>query len=205
MKKTLLILATFIALNISAQPGKTLKVPKTGGRFYKTYTDFINKKPIDSVYITDIVHLGWSIQIKKGNNTEKIKEGKIPYEWFCDFFGNLVRVYDGKTYYVMTDGPVCHYIGCREVTIIPTQTEDLIFSRKPDEVYREYYSEKIDGEILPFKEKMFDDYLEKTGLAERFKEEKLEREMKNSVLDYKNKEWNKRYKYKLLINEKLKT
>ena len=48
------------------------------------------------------------------------------------------------------------------------------------------------------------EYLEKYGLKEQFEADKLKREMKDTVLDYKNKEWQKRVKYKKLINEKMK-
>jgi hypothetical protein len=50
---------------------------------------------------------------------------------------------------------------------------------------------------------MFNEYLEKYGLKEQFEADKLKREMKDTVLDYKNKEWQKRVKYKKLINEKV--
>ncbi|MCD6019492.1 MAG: hypothetical protein K0S53_2613 [Bacteroidetes bacterium] len=204
MKKLLSIFLLLCSLTISAQLGKTIKVPKTAGKFYKTFEDFENNKPVEGINFVNITPRALSIEVNKGGQVEKLKDSEIPYEWFCDYFGNLIRVYDKEMYYVIIDGPLCHFVRCAEANVIPTQTENLIFSPKPDEVFKEYYSEKIDGEIKKFKDSMFDEYLEKFALKEQFKEEKLKREAKDSVLDYKNKEWNKRYKYKLLINEKLK-
>lgn len=211
MKKilTLLLLAFNVILNAQTDPG--FAIDKRAGKFFKTYEDYLKDKPVDGVSLSSMSEYGWTLEVTENGKTEKIKDSKTPYPWFCNQQGMLMRVYDEKIYYVLIEGPLCHYAKCREAwaghtvyTKTNTLHTELAFLPSGNEPFKEYYSETINGEIKLFKDKLFDELLEKYGLKDQFEADKLVREKKDSVLDYKNKEWNKRVKYKKLINEKMK-
>ncbi len=206
MKKYFLLLLIFNLSFCFAQIDNS----KKSGKFFKTYEDFVNDKAVEGIKIKRVLSQYWtSLEIEQNGQVKKVKDSEFPYNWFYNGQGFLMRVFDGKIYYVVAEGPLCHYVKAEEAWVGATyntstnqMNNDLTLLPNPNEVFKEYYSESSDGEIKKYKS--LDDYLEKYGLKEQFKEDKLIREAKDSVLDYKNKEWRKRLKYKKLINEKMK-
>lgn len=172
--------------------------------FFKSYEDFIAQKPVEGIKLERMSEYGWNVEVNQNGKVEKIKDSKIPYAWFCKGY-NLMRVYEKEIYYVIDIGQLCFYVRCRESSIKMYDDGTYYMSPSEGEVFKEYYSEGINGEIKVLKDKVFEDYLEKYGLKEAFdKEKKPKREMKDSVLGYKNKEWNVVIKYKKLLIQKMK-
>jgi hypothetical protein len=69
--------------------------------------------------------------------------------------------------------------------------------------YFEYYSETLKGDVKSWSDKLFRQYLKQFNLEEQFENEKVKREMKDSVWGFESKKLNKRLKYLKIINEKL--
>ena len=206
-----IIIAILLLLSISYSAQIKYKVDIRANKLFKSYTDYVDNKPIEGIKVKELGTFGTTIEVEKNGVIEKIKESKNPYTWFCNEQGILMRVFDGNLYYVIIDGPICYYVKKEQawagfnVNVTLNKVEDEIYVMPTgNEPYKEYYSETINGEIKVFKNSMFDEYLEKYGLKEQYEAEKLKREVKDSVLDYKNKEWRKKNRYKKLINEKMK-
>lgn len=199
----------FVLVNFMAFSQTSFKIDSRARKFYKSFDDYKADKAIEGIKLKELYFFGTTIEIENNGKIEKIKESKNPYSWFCDTEGLLMRVVDGTLYYVLTEGPICHYVKKEQAWVgynIVNGAFDgvLLYSPTGNEPYKEYYSETINGEVKQFKDKMFDELLEKYGLKEQYEADKLKREMKDSVMDYKNKEWRKRLKYKKLINDKMK-
>jgi len=208
MKNLTLLFLVFLTLKSFSQ---NTFGDKRATMFFNSYEDYKQNKPIDDVKLKEMSQYGSTVKIEKNGKTEEYKDSKIPYTWFCNNQGMLMRVFNGKVYYVIIEGAVTYYVKALEAwtgytynTSTNEMRTELMFMPNPNEVFKEYYSETPTSEILVFKDKMFNEYLEKYGLKEQFEADKLKREMKDNVLDYKNKEWQKRVKYKKLINEKIK-
>lgn len=206
-----IIIAVLLLLSISYSAQIIFNPDKRVNKFFTSYNDYVNDKSIEGIKLKSLGHYGTTIELEKNGVIEKIKESKNPYTWFCNEQGILMRVFDGNLYYVIIDGPICYYVKKEQawagfnVNVTLNKVEDEIYVMPTgNEPYKEYYSETINGEIKVFKNSMFDEYLEKYGLKEQYEAEKLKREVKDSVLDYKNKEWRKKNRYKKLINEKMK-
>lgn len=207
MKKIAAILLILFAL-------KSISQNSFGDRralFFNSYEDYQQNKSVDGVKLKEMSQYGSTVKIEKDGKTEEYKDSKIPYTWFCNNQGMLMRVFNGKVYYVIIEGAVTYYVKSIEAwtgytynTSTNEMRTEIMFIPNPNEIFKEYYSVTPTSEILVFKDKMFNEYLEKYGLKEQFEADKVKREMKDTVLDYKNKEWQKRVKYKKLINEKIK-
>lgn len=180
-------------------------------KFFKTYDDYVQNKPIEGVVLIEMSTYGSTIEIENNGKREKYKENKIPYTWFCNSHGMLMRVFDGSIYYVIVAGPMFHYTKCKETwagytfnTSTNQMRTEYSFLPSGDGIFKNYYSNGSDGTIEVFKDSMFDELLNKYDLKNQFNQEKPKREAKDSVLDYKNKEWRREIRFKILFNEKMK-
>lgn len=211
-----IILVAFILFSgifVNAQTETNIAFNKDmGGKVFNSYEDFIAKKPIDGINIKCYTKNYGSdtyskLVITKDGTEEIVKDSKLTYSWFCDGAGNLLRVFDGNVYFVIDIGPICFYYRCREAGV---SYQDGVyycspFGLPPDQVFREYYSEKITGEIVVLKDKVWDAWLEKYGLKDQFEAEKSpKREIKDSVTGYEDKKRRIKTKYKKLLNQKMK-
>lgn len=211
MKKILTLVLLGFNLILNAQTDLGVEIDKRAGKFYKSYEDYLKDESIAGVNLKEMSDNGWTLEITENGKTEKYKDTKVPYSWFCNLQGILMRVYDGNIYYVIIEGPLCYYAKYREAWVghsVYVKTKKLCsdYSYLPNSnsSFSDYYSETINGEIKIFSNKYFKELLEKYGLKEQFEEDKIKREMKDSVMNIKNKEWNKRIKYIRLIFEKFK-
>lgn len=211
MKKILTLLLLGFNLILNAQIDLGVEIDKRAGKFYKSYEDYLKDESIAGVSLKEMSEYGWTLEITENGKTEKIKDSKLSYTWFCNQQGMLMRVFDEKIYYVIIEGPLCYYTKSREAWVghsVYVKTKKLCpdYSYLPsgDSPFSDYYSESINGEIKIFSNKYFKELLEKYDLKEQFEEDKVKREMKDSVMNIKNKEWNKRIKYIRLIFEKFK-
>lgn len=207
MKKTLLLALT-IFLNFLgfAQSEQSLTITEDQKMFFfKSYDDYIAKKPVEGIKLVSMSQKGWNIEVNQNGVIEKIKDSKILYPYFC-WGSDLMRVFDGEIYFVLDIGPLCFYKKIRECSVSYKDDRSFYyFNPTGDDIHKEYYSETINGEIKVMKHGVFEDYLEKYGLKEAFdKEKKPKREKKDSVVGYKNKEWNVWLKYKKILNQKMK-
>lgn len=85
----------------------------------------------------------------------------------------LMRVDEGRTYYVVVEGPICYYVKRNEG--FAAYDEGNVFvgrNSKDDQAPKEYFSLGVTGEIQKLKDKDLDSYLEKYNLKNAYDGEK---------------------------------
>ncbi|NVO02931.1 MAG: hypothetical protein HXX09_09555 [Bacteroidetes bacterium] len=210
MKNLILLLCLSIGFIAKGQESEMKEIDTRANSFFESYEDYQANKPIEGVKLAEMSFN--TVKIDKDGKIVKVKEANMPSSWFCDEQGILMRVFDKNIYFVIVDGAICHYVKFKEANAqFPYNPKtnlirtDYIFQPwNSEQPFREYYSESITSEILVLKGKYWEELLTKYDLKKQYDSDKLKREAKDSVLDYKNKEWRKKVKYKKLINEKIK-
>lgn len=217
MKKQIILLffiaATFFA---GAQDYKHIDV-KHQYKFYKSYEDYKADKPVDGIKCTKWD--SWSNRVEYNENgaQQKAKPSKLPYLWFCNEEGMLMRVFDGDLFYVVVDGPISFYIDASKGTVsklengnciingVSVNVDYMILGASPSTWSLDYYSLTPNGPIKELKNKFLDEYLEKYNLTSQYeKDTQYKKEAKDCVDCWSNKKTNKKIKYIKLINEKMK-
>ncbi|MBS1650931.1 MAG: hypothetical protein JSU07_02880 [Bacteroidetes bacterium] len=200
MKKIILSLLIILLTNISFSQTKTVSPNKV----FASIEDYKINKPIDGISVYNVDKSG--IELNKNGEKEKFKPSKFPYTYFTKENGMLMRIFDGDMYYVLVEGSLCYYIKIKEGQVSYSGPGTFYVNRysPSDFVPTDYYSEGLNGEIKKLKDKDFETYLGKNGLAAQYEEDKTKREAKDSVDEYKMKLKNKTAKYFKLINEKMK-
>ena len=169
--------------------------------FYKSYEDYKNGVAVEGV---SVVRQEYSIIYFTQNGTEqRVGPNKLPYQWFCNQSGTLMRVVENRMYYVLADGAVCLYIEADENTVskrIPRgdyQISNAYVGRYP----AEFYSLTANGKIEKLKMKTFNTILEKYSLKSQFEEDtEYKKIYGDGPFDILNKESNKILKFINMIN-----
>ncbi len=197
MKKILLSLLLLIASLTSFS-----QKDERANQFFKSAEDYINKKPVDGVKLVKWKAYSSSVEYTENGTTQKVKASKLPYNWFCNENGTLMRVLDGDIYYALAVGPLCFYISNNGGAVSEYGSISGKFSDSwPDE----YYSVTPTGPIEKLKPKILDDYLEQHNLKNQFDNDpKFRREAKDCVLCWQEKKTLKMLKYVKILNEKIK-
>ena len=203
MKKQLFLLF-FIAISVFAYSQITVTAGKHQYKFFKTYEDYKSDKPVEGIKVNNCQ--GTSVEYIENGTKQKCKASKLPYSWFCNNEGMLMRVFDGDLFYVVADGAICFYIKVGDGTVSKPDNSDYIIGGKFSDSYpSEYYSLTPNGVIEKLKDKVLEEYLEKYNLTSQYENDpKYKREMKDCVMCWANKKTNKKIKYIKLINEKAK-
>lgn len=170
---------------------------------YNSSEDFYANKPV-----ADITWKPWKsaskIELVSNGKEERKKYSEMEGKWFSDQEGFLMRNYKNTLYTVVMDGPICYYVEFYNGEV--NRTSDSTFSFGPSMgtgKYFEYYSETLTGEVKSWSNKMFNGYLKQFNWEDQYENEKVKREMKDSVWGYESKKLNKRIRYLRMINEKL--
>ncbi len=173
-------------------------------KFFKSFEDYKLDKPVDGIKVNSCK--GSSVEYTENGTKQKVKSSKLPYLWFCNNEGMLMRVFDGDLFYVVVDGAITFYIKANEGTISKPDNSDYIINGKFSDSYpTEYYSLTPNGSIEKLKDKVLDEYLEKYKLTSQYENDSVyKREAKDCVMCWANKKTNKKIKYIKLINEKMK-
>lgn len=196
---SLLFATTFI---INAQIKVT--AGKHQYKFFKSYEDYKTDKPVDGIKINS-----WkpsSVEYTENGASQKAKISKLPYPWFCNDGGMLMRVFDEDLYYVVVDGALFFYIKAKEGSVTKPDNADYIITGNVSDSYpSEYYSLNANGPIEKLKDKVLEEYLTKYSLTSQYENDpQYQREKKDCVMCWQNKKTNKKIKYVKLINEKMK-
>ena len=137
-----------------------------------------------------------------------MRQEKLPYAWFYNvrmdngnYTEHLMRVFDGKIYYVILDGSISYYVGAHDATWHSYTEESFMVNTGSSRLY-DYYSETIGGDIKEMTNDAMDDLLKKYGLKDQYDAEKID--AKKSSYAYFGKEKDKRMRYVKLMNEKAK-
>lgn len=203
MKKQIFVLF-FLAISAFATSQITVTAGKHQYKFFKSYEDYKADKPVDGIKVNSCK--GSSVEYTENGTKQKCKASKLPYTWFCNDEGILMRVFDGDLYYVVVDGPLSFYIKSGDGTVSKPDNSDYVIGGKFSDSYPdEYYSLTPNGAIEKLKNKVLEEYLEKYNLTSQYENDpKYKREMKDCVMCWQNKKTNKKIKYIKLINEKMK-
>jgi hypothetical protein len=232
MKNILFILLLLLSYNSYAQKEKTTAngltrdqvkqqflTPKTDEEFYKdakpnagfmykSLQDYYDNKPIPNIRMK---HFS-STYDTKGDKVTFVENGVEKKYYAQDLAGKIisteqglpVRIQDNRFYILVVDGPICYY-WFMQGDVFKSPDGTFTFLCNSEDKAFDYYSMTNTGVISRLENKIYNGWLEKYGLKEQYDNDKLKREMKDSVNDYMNKEKNKLVKYLLLINEKMKS
>ena len=107
MKKQIFLIF-FITTVIYSSGQITITAGKNQYDFFKSYEDFKADKPVAGIQVT--MCKGSTVEYTENGTKQKAKASKLPYSWFCNSEGMLMRVFDGDLYYVVADGAFCFYI-----------------------------------------------------------------------------------------------
>ncbi|MEO6302789.1 MAG: hypothetical protein ABIP51_06425 [Bacteroidia bacterium] len=199
MKKTILT----ILIGISTTTIFSQIKPNDNAKFYGTYQDYKDHKPMAGIAVNQVEKE--SIEINNNVKIERIKASKLPSAFFTNINGMLMRVFDNAIYYVIVDGPLCYYINPEESQVGYSGLEQLSVTKSSPDDYAaaDYYSETISGDIKKLKDEVFEEFLEKHNLKTQYNSDRVTREAKDTVDGYKSKLKTKTAKYFKLINEKI--
>jgi hypothetical protein len=144
------------------------------------------------------------IELVTNGKEERKKYSEMEGKWFSDQEGFLMRNVKNTLYTVVVDGPICYYVEFYNGEVNRNADSTFSFSTSMGTgKYFEYYSETLKGDVKSWSDKLFRQYLKQFNLEEQFENEKVKREMKDSVWGFESKKLNKRLKYLKIINEKL--
>lgn len=162
-----------------------------GTPFFKTYEDYINKKPVPGPMVQmnslkSNIATGSSVVIIENGKEDRVSCDKLPYDLFSYYGGymfQLIKVVNKTPYRVLTMGKMSYYAD-------------------PFDNQRRFY--QIDnGEVNRFRKGELEDFLKKYGLLEEFERTKPKRERKDDVNGYFNKVVNHEIEYINKISEKM--
>ena len=186
MKKT--ILTSVLVLITSICFSQSMK----GTPFYKTYEDYLNKKPMSGPMVKpnslkSNIATGTSVVLVENGKEDRVSCDKLPHDLFLYYGGymaKLIKVVGNTPYRVFTMGKMSYYAD--------------VFDEQ-----RRFY--QIDnGEGKRFKKGELEDFLQKYGLLEEFENTKPKREKKDDVNGYFSKVVNHEIEYINKLNEKMK-
>lgn len=195
-------------LGVIASTGLTKGQNINTNKFYKTPADFLNNTPIEGYSIKNdswsyLMGFGESIVLFKNGVKDKVKLSNLPSPWFS--YGDdgllLMRAFDGNLYYVLAEGPLCYYLNINTNRVSVDKSGVIQLTDQSGRgLYKNYYSETSNGEILKLKDKNLNKYLVKYNLKKKYDAEKMKRNTSNDYL----KRSFKYIKYINLLNEQMK-
>jgi hypothetical protein len=176
--------------------------------FYKTADDYYNNNPVKNMewvpYSYSMILGSEKFEVINNGNKEKVKISESGYDWMSNENGMLMRKFDKDFYIVVLNGPLCYYVQYQYGNVVEHSDGTYYFSSSlSDRKFFDFYSETLKGDVIKWKDKVLDTYLEQFGLMQQYKDEKIKREMRDSVDDYMSKEKNKLVKYLKMVNLKL--
>lgn len=201
IKRILLLLFVVLTTFVNAQYQVT--AGKHQYKFFKSYEDYKAEKPVEGIKVNTC--RGTKIEYTENGVKQKCKASKLPYAWFCNDEGMLMRVFDGDLFYVIVDGAISIYVNAGDGTVSkPDNSDYRLVGKFSDSFPALYYSLTPNGQIEKLKDKMLEEYLEKYNLTSQYENDpKYKRERKDCVMCWQNKKANKKIKYAKLINEKI--
>ena len=191
MKKiTLLMLFIVTATLLKAQIIVT--AGKSQYKFFIFYEDYVAMKPVEGIKVNKCN--ASTVEYTENGTKQKAKASKLPYGWFGNEEGMLMRVFDGDLYYVVVDGPLTFYIKTSDGTASKPDNMDYIIQGRHSDTYpSEYYSLTPNGAIEKLKDKVLEEYLAKYNLTTQYENDpQYKREMKDCVMCWANKKTNKK-------------
>jgi hypothetical protein len=202
MKHLFILLITLVSY-ASAQTTDSINNIKNSGKFFKSYDDYKAGIPIEGISIEFMSQYGSKFSINNNGKISKVKDSELPYNWFYNatiefgsFTERLMRVFDGKVYYVVIAGPISYYVGAEDAT---WHSHEKIFFLNTQTTDYDYYSETINGKIKPLSKGALAELLKKYNLKEKYDSDKIVVERKFDVF---RKEAEKKEKYIKMMNEK---
>ena len=128
--------------------------------FYRTYSDFLAKKPVKEIKFTGkrkILMGTETVLVAEDDDfvDKKIKELKF---WgFIDEWGQLERIFDNHCYYVLDTGKICSYVKAVDVEMTSDKNGNISLNWLSENAagYKDYISEGLTGPISDFNEKKF--------------------------------------------------
>lgn len=200
MKKSILTLVLGLLSLISFS--QTATKDERANQFFNSAEDYLNKRAVDGVKLIKWKEYSSTVEFSENGTTQKVKDSKLTYPWFCNANGTPIRVFDGNLYYALAIGPICFYIKNNEGAV---NEYGSISGKFSDSWPNEYYSLTPTGPIEKLKPKILDEYLEKYKLKSQFDNDpSFKREMKDCVLCWQDKKTRKMIKYVKILNEKMK-
>jgi hypothetical protein len=174
------------------------------GHFYATYQDYLDGRALPGV---KQIHIDRTrVEIDNNGQQSRVKISQLPAPFFVSTGGTLMRVYDKELYYVVVEGPLCYcFRNNPAIAGYNAETGGISVGRysQDDGLGKEYYSETASGDIKRLTRGVMNQYLAQYGLTGTYKSDKVTREFKDSVDEYKSKQCTKTAKYIVLINEKM--
>ncbi|MCC6180858.1 MAG: hypothetical protein IT237_03390 [Bacteroidia bacterium] len=161
-----------------------------GTYFYKTYEDYLNKKPISGPMVKpnslkSNIATGTSVVIVENGKEDRVSCDKLPHDLFLYYGGymaKLIKVVGNTPYRVFTMGKMNYYA-------------DLF-----DEQRRFYQIDS--GTVHRFKKGELEEFLKDANLLEEFKNTYPKREKKDDVNGYFNKVVNHEINFIDKMNQK---
>jgi hypothetical protein len=215
--KSIIILSLFIlfsfievkaqedALNDKSTIEDYRAVYPKAGHFYKSSEDYYNDKPVENI---DYLPNSWSSGVG-GTRIKVDRNGKVARErvsdlteyWISTEYGMLMRCYEKDFYIVVINGPFCYYVKFLSGEAYFTTDGKIHLSTNFEGKFFAFYSLTLTGEIKKMDEKFLIKYLDKLGLGTQYKNDKIKREMKDTVAGYFFKKVMKNIQYIYLANE----
>ena len=170
---------------------------------YNSPAAYYANKPIAGISWRPWTTSGKKIELEKNGKVEKVKIEDMGNVWFSDEKGLLLRPFDNGLYIVVVDGAFCYYVKYNDGFVFKYEDGTFAFgSDRSSGKFFDFYSEMLTGEIKGWSNSVFNKHMDDAGLLEQYDDEKVPREMKDSVWGFESKKLNKRVKYLKKYNEK---
>ena len=171
--------------------------------FYKTYTDYISKTPVQGIKYTGkrkIVFDTESVLILENDDFTYKKIKELKYWGFIDEYGQLERIFNNHCYYVLSKGKICSYVKAIDTEMKTDKngniTVNMLSENSAD--YKDYISESLSGPIIDFNEKYFQSLTSShPEIFEQFQNEIID----NKAKDKRSRKTFKIQKYVLMYNK----
>lgn len=224
MKKNILILITIflnVVLSVAQSPQEIIQERKekilaenreyneglvdTSHRyFYKTYTDYIAKKPEQGIKYTGkrkIIFDIESVLILENEDFTYKKIKELHYWGFIDEWGQLERIFNNHCYYVIDTGKICSYVKAIDVEMKTDKNGNISLNWLSENSadYKDYISEGLTGAIGDFNEKKFENLTAShPEIFEQYQQEVID----NKTKDKRSRKTFKIQKYVLMYNQR---
>src|SRR5688572_6715109 len=111
-KQILFVLFTILTTAVNSQVDSQKK--NYANQCFNSYEDYVAGKPLEGKVIK--TWTSKNVELSANGTTEKVKIADLPFHWFVNEDGMLMRVYEKELYYVLVQGPISFYIWSEEGT-----------------------------------------------------------------------------------------
>jgi len=199
-KQILFILFTLFITAVNAQ-GEAAK--NYANQCFNSYEDFVAGKPIEGKVVK-----AWTsknVELSVNGSVEKVKIADLPFNWFVNEDGMLMRVYNKELYYVLVHGPISFYVWSEEGKAGFASDGFFMVGKFTDTFPNDFYSLTPNGDIEKLSEGILGKYLDQYGLSEQYDNDpEFKRERTDCVNCWLHKKASKKIKYIQILNEKMK-